>query len=492
MGEYSIARIEQSMSAIKAYIDAEMAQASDSILGRISQFWQVEFAARPNYPSTSDFLAFRREGFTHGMADGFSFDLKEAHQYNLDREKAHARSVYEIFRQSAAPDRIAAIDEAALGAPLVFEHHGANRSASFWTNAVTALRVKDILESRAPANRPLDILEIGAGWGCMAHQLHQILDVGSYTIVDLPQNLFLSSTYVSASFGLKLLFARGGAAPVSTKPKSLLCAVPEAVPAIAQKYDVVVNTFSLQEMDLDTAQGYFAWVGQALTENGIFLSFNSHGKAGIRIPSDYPMEHFHLEHLGMFRDYPSGLMNTIPYEMVLSRRGGGPVNDPALLNVICSLIQFGLGDDLKEICRQFCSHTLPPDMMQALQALSGYFSLSSERRAAALAETASSLPAALHAYLLGMDAFVKSNAQTARVAFEKAMDSGLKGFARLRASAHLAILTGKKTLPKWNVDFDARLAYPELAQMLDNANTSQFIGQFERIVSVELLSQSTA
>jgi hypothetical protein len=117
---------------------------------------------------------------------------------------------------------------------------------------------------------------------------------------------------------------------------------------------------------------------------------------------------------------------------------------------------------------------------------------SGERRAAALGKTASGLPATIHAYLRGMDGFVKGETQSARAAFEEALDGGLKGFARLRASAHLAILTGQKALPKWQVDFDARLAYPELAAMLDESNTSQFIGQFERIVSVELPDQTAA
>ena len=73
MGAYSITRVAQSMTAIRDYIEAETDKSTSSVLGRTSGFWQVEFAARPNYPSVSDYLAFRREGFTHGMADGFSF-----------------------------------------------------------------------------------------------------------------------------------------------------------------------------------------------------------------------------------------------------------------------------------------------------------------------------------------------------------------------------------------------------------------------------------
>ena len=486
MDAYSITRVAQSMAAIRDYIDAETDKSASSVLGRTSGFWQVEFAARPNYPSVSDFLAFRREGFTHGMADGFSFDLKDARKQNLAREEAHARATCEIFRQSADPKRIAALDEAALGAPFIFENHGVHRSASFWTNAVTALRVQDILAVGGRSGRALNILEIGAGWGCMAHQLHQLLDVRSYAIVDLSENLFLSTTFVSATRGLKLQFASGAPNAILTEPKSLLCSVPGAVSAIGQKFDVVVNTFSLQEMELDTVQGYFAWVASILAEDGQFISFNSHGKAGVHAPSDYPLEQFHLDHLGMFRDYPSGLLNTIPYEMVLSRRNDRPQADPALLNTLCCLLQFGLGDDLKPVCDAFTRHALAPEIEGALRDLTGFFSKSLPRRAAALSDRVAAALPVIHAYLLGTEAFARGDKSAARSALEKALDAGLKGFARLRASAMLAIVTKQKTLPKWAVDFDARLAYPELALILDESNMSQFSAQFDRIVSVEL------
>jgi putative sugar O-methyltransferase len=483
---YSTAHIEHAMAAIKGYIDSEMEHSAKSVMGRTSGFWKVEFAARPNYPTVSDYLAFRREGFTHGMADGFSFDLASGRALSLAAEEGHATRTYEIFRQSADPARVAALDEAALGAPFVFKHAGANRSASFWTNAITALRVKDILAARGPIGRSLDMLEIGAGWGCMAQQVHQLLDINSYTIVDLPQNLFLSATYVAATTKRRLLFATGTEKSVNADRGSLLCALPGAVPSIAQKYDVVVNSFSLQEMDLETVQAYLAWIGQALKEDGVFISFNSHGKAGVAAPSDYPLEYFHLDHLGMFRAFPSGLMNTVPYEMALSPRKGRGSPDPEMLNVICCLLQFGLGDDLKPICSAFTTGALREETATALRALTNYFSTDRIARAAALEYSAAGLPPAVHAYLRALDAFAREDWQKARPLLEEALQAGLKGFARLRACTKLAILTKSRTLAGWSEDFDARLAYPELAQMLDKADPNPFIVQFDRIVSVDL------
>ena len=492
MTDYSIARLEQAVAAITAYIEAEMGRSARSVLGRTSGFWRDEFAARPNYPSVSDFMAFRREGFTLGMADSFSYDPAAARQANIKKERDHAGRTCEIFRQSADPFRIITLDEPTLGAPFVFESHGVHRSASFWTNATTALHVRDTLERLGLTGRALNILEIGAGWGCVAHQLHQLLDVRSYAIVDLAENLALSAAYVSSTLDLELQFATGAPASVLARPNALICALPGMVSVIGQKYEAVVNTFSLQEMELDTVQGYFAWIAQVLSEDGVFLSFNSHGKSGVKVPSDYPLEEFHLDRLAMFRAYPSGLLNTIPYEMILSRRRGRAAVDPQLLNTLCCLIQFGLGDDLKPLCDAFIRHALPPEIDRALREFSGFFSLSAQRRAEALGGAAAAVLPAIHAYLRGMDAFARKDKAAAQAAFASALDGGLQGFARLRASAHLAILTGQKTLPKWQTDFDAYMAYPELAQMLADSNAGPFTVQFERIVSVELPALETA
>ena len=487
MSSYSTARVESALEKVVAYIQQNGGASNKSLLGRTSGFWQAEFATRPNFPSVSDYLVFRREGFSKGMADSVTFDLADARKQTVAKEQAHARATYEIFRQSTDPARVLALDEAVLGAPFLFEHHGVHRSAAFWTNAATGLRVQDILQARGGARYPLDILEIGAGWGCAANQLHQIFPINSYAIVDLPQNLALSTTYLASTLGLELQFASGADASVVARPRSVLCALPGDANAIGQSYDVVLNSFSLQEMDLDTVRGYFAWISRILKENGCFISFNSHGKAGVKAPSDYPLEMYHLDNLGMFRAYPSGLLNTIPYEMVLSPRKGRAPADATLLNTLCCLIQFGLGDDLKPICDAFVKHALAPETDKALRDLAGFFSASPARRETALERAGDAIPPAILAYLRGLDAFSRSAEKDACRSLEDALDRGLKGFARLRASAHLAILRKQKTLPKWNEDFDARLAYPELARMLDESNPNQFVVQFDRIVSVELL-----
>lgn len=477
----SISAAEAALAAVTNYIKAEAARSETTALGRTSEFWRGVFSERPNFPSLCEFLAFRRSNFGYGMAD--------ERQGTLAQEHDQARRSFEIFRQSADKKSMAALDESPLGAPYVFKHEGVSRSAAFWTNATTALRTKDFLESYGEVGGAVNALEIGAGWGCAAHLLHQLCEVNSYTILDLPENLALSSTYLTSTLGLGLCFLDGSGAARMAEARSLVCGLPGAAKYVTQKFDFILNSFSLQEMELDTVQAYFAFIAETLSDNGLFISFNSHGKSGVRRPSQYPFQAFRLRHLGMFRRYPSGLLNTIPYEAVLSlRRPGDEPCDQELLETLCCLMQFGLGDDLEGVCRQFVHGTLAADTEQVLRELLYYFSPSPEIRARALSPDLARIFPALHAYLNGMNAFVCHDAVSARDDFEQALDAGLRGFARLRASAHLAILKKTKSLPAWSEDFDALMAYPELSAMLKESNPSPFLGQFQRIVAVDLPS----
>lgn len=474
----SIASLELNFALVRNVIEGDVAASSATAWGRTSDFWKGIFGERSNFPSVQEFLAFRRADFGYGMAD--------ERQGEVAREEEHFRRTVEIFRQSVDVGQVLALDEDGLGAPYVFESGGAWRSAAFWTNACTALRIRDLYRVHGRTSQPLSILEIGAGWGCASHLLHQLLDVENYTIIDLPENLFLSTNYLSATLGRPLqALPIGSSGPHTINPGHIAFGLPGCVPGIAQKFDLIVNTFSLQEMDLATVQAYFNWVAEALSPEGIFVSLNSHGKAGVIRPSDYPVDAFELCHLGMFRDYPTGMMNTIPYEMVLKRKSGGAI-DHDILDVIGCLVQFGLGDDLKEICSDLARGTLRTDVANGLVAIKGFFSTSAQRRAQSLPDVDAGPLAAISAYLRGMHAFVAGDRAVASASMQAALASGLKGFARLRAVAHLSILRGVTTLPEWDTDFDALLAYPELRRMLDESDPSPFTVQFERIVSANL------
>lgn len=478
----SIERIERNLSEVTKLIEKEAATSARTAFGRTSEFWRGIFKGRPNFPTLSEFLSFRREGYGYGMAD--------ERQGDAAREEAHARRTYEIFRQSADPNRVAALDEAPLGAPYVFKHHGVTRSAAFWTNAVTALRVRDIAEEAGIAGRSLRVLEIGAGWGLAAHLVHQLLNIESYTVIDLPENLCLSATYLSSVLDCELKPVEMSGPTISALSLGTLAyALPGAACKLEVPFDFILNSFSLQEMESNTVDAYFDWIAGALAPDGVFVSFNSHGKAGVQRPSRYPVERFGLHRFTMFRRYPSGMLNTIPYEMVLCRPEAGARIEPIFLDVFGGLMQFGLGEDLEPLTEAAINGRLEAELAGALREVAGYFSTAPAVRRAALTPELERHVPAIYAYLDGLDAFAVGAERQARENFVTAIEAGLRGFARLRAAAHLAILEGQRSLPGFDEDFDAGLAYPELQSMLDESNPEPFRAQFDRIVSTDLASR---
>ena len=414
--------------------------------------------------------------------------MADERQGELAREEEHAGRTSEIFRQTIDPNRIAGLDESPLGAPFVFENFGVLRSAAFWTNATTAIRITDLIQlHHTDETNSLNVLEIGAGWGCVSYLLYQLLDIASYTIIDLPENLFLSTNYVAATQGIRLVpLKMAGPKIDSIAPGSLAFGLPGCLPALGQKYDVVINSFSLQEMDLATVEGYFSWISDKLTPGGVFLSFNSHGKAGVLKPSDYPLSGFRISELNMFRAYPTGLLNTIPYEMVLSVGTERTEFDRKILDVLGCLIQFGLGENLKDICTSFVAGRISQETQLALNDLRGFFSSSRSDRVKALSLRAEQTLPAITSYLRAMDAFAANEMEAAKIAFSQAIQLRLSGFAKLRACAHIAVIDRRKELNQWDEDFDALFAYPELKRMLEASDSGPFKLQFEKIVSVNL------
>jgi hypothetical protein len=334
---------------------------------------------------------------------------------------------------------------------------------------------------------PLRILEIGAGWGACAYQLHHALDVQNYTIVDLPHNLHISSVYLSTVLPerrLELLDVIGPA--VTEMPAgSITECLPGTTSRINGKFDLVLNTFSLQEMDLDTVQAYVEWIGRCLSDDGIFVSLNSHGKAGVRLPSDYGWSKFHIHHWGTFRTTPSGLLNTIPYEVVVGRRrSDSPVYAEEIQNALGCLMQLGLDRNLEESCGRFVAGLLGSHEQSTL---SDYARLFAVRNEAERRKIASELKprddTAVWPYVAAHIELVEQKFDACTRYLNEACQRGLSGFARVRADVLLAAL-GRNDRASQMIsinDFDPAFAYPEVAGIIETGDVSLMLNQTKRV-----------
>lgn len=403
--------------------------------GKTSSFWAEHFAERSNFPTVSEFLSFRRGDFVYGIGDTVPA--------SFEKKKKEFTEICDSIQLFTPLEFIQTLHEPALGAPNVFPIGQTQLSASFVLNAGTTWRIKQLIDAFAP-NRKLSIAEVGAGWGACATQLHQILDIGSYTIIDLPENLCLASTYLSmANPDRQVSFVDCSVAePFQLTSSSLNFALPPAIDRLDGPYDVIINTMSFQEMDLETVEAYLNWARRSLKEDGILISFNSHNKAGITRPSQYCKEGMKLLHMSPFRKVPAGWFNTIPYEMVFSVSREKVVQCSAdQVDTIGQLMQLGLDGNLQSFIRDIVSGNSNEVKLGEIADCLFYSDDEKRRR---FFEERTGKGNIIIDFLAANYWYCTGKVGEACRLFDICLRAGLEGFAAIRARAMLATIRGSR------------------------------------------------
>jgi putative sugar O-methyltransferase len=154
-----------------------------------------------------------------------------------------------------------------------------------------ARQVAELVQETQP-DRALNILEIGAGAGNLAVFLHQMLRVGSYCIIDLPEILIASGYTLAERFPqVRQVYddpqqVHGGTAFV---PAHRHAEVP------ADSFDLALNFHSFGEMDQEARDGYLDTVYSTTRPGGLFVNVNRvqklpqpDGTAWVNNPLLYP------------------------------------------------------------------------------------------------------------------------------------------------------------------------------------------------------------
>ncbi len=293
---------------------------------QVSKFWQEIFTSRQNFPDLNEFLTFQRGKFLVGVG-------KDHHYSQQDEKQIWDR--YKMLVEKSVPNvYLSKLKEPILGAPIFFQDNHCQMSASYLLNTIHSYKINQIIQSLEIENPK--IAEIGAGWGAMAEQLLQTAKPQSYSIIDLPENLCISSLYLTLSH------AEYSHQFISDKVKEtdgLNFIFPHLKDRLTQQYDVIINSFSFQEMDLKTVQDYLNWCHAYLSEKGVIISINSHNKTNLKAPADYLHSGFKIIGMESFRETPPQLLNTVPYLLIMTK---GAQNVSALqLNQLGYLTQLG-------------------------------------------------------------------------------------------------------------------------------------------------------
>jgi hypothetical protein len=172
-------------------------------------------------------------------------------------------------------DALIAKTEAAVGVGLDFPHVGAAYGISEAGRLFTqdspeqiyaATRLRDAIQ-RHPfeRERPLRLVEIGAGYGAMVYWLTQMLDL-NYVIIDLPIMNVVQGYFLSRAMGHSEVALHG------EPPRKMTLLPTHACSLVTQPFDVLANKDSMPEIPADALLDYLSWARDGCS--GIFYSYN--------------------------------------------------------------------------------------------------------------------------------------------------------------------------------------------------------------------------
>jgi putative sugar O-methyltransferase len=438
-----------------------------------SAFWRDRLDNRENYPGYEDLVNFRR---------GFASSVGYVSRIDDAAEMARTDAAFERAKAIVGIPHLCELEESKIGSPLQFAKEGVMWSAAGLNNAASFGLVENAWRQYAGKLAPDSVLEIGAGYGALADLAIRRWRPRTYVICDLPENLYLAIFFLSANHPQLKVSWLLGKEKLTEDSEGIVFVLPESIGQVAHDFDLVVNTYSFQEMEKAEVDRYFSYVSNHLTENGIFYSLNHFGASGIQQPADYPFERFHLRHWAPVRIPAASLwLRKQHFEAVLTRGNGDralPLEFAGLARTIGLLCFMGLGDHLHAICRRLMEGNLNHLETAALAVMTEVLAKPNITEAVGLLDQEIESPelVPIFKFVRGVLNLIDGRPDQAVASFEESIAAGLSGLALVRAWLGLAVAgpnDGRRSILIEN----ARAVLPQFAGQID-----------ERVLSLPKLS----
>lgn len=349
---------EQRFDRISAQFEAACRNTGTGIFADTSQLWQNVFERRSNFPSFAQFG--RILAHDSAFADGIGMPrLAE-----IDRYAEKYRTWVSRYTSEVDAVELAQWPEPAFGAPTILDHAGYRASVIYIKNFALSKLVETAAARHHPKGSGLKVLEIGAGYGGVAEILLRKGVAGSYTVVDLPENLFLSAQYLQRTFPDRPAAIVDRAGDQDWKACDFRFVLANDIPLLdAESFDLVVNTLSLGEMPAATARAYVTWISTHLAPDGIFFSHNAHAVRGlsevVQKQSEYGYDQFGLKQL-FPQPSPAALLPPVHSVFVLgTKASGAPLPDDETLDILAAAMNLGLAAELGPILEEIAGAPSP-------------------------------------------------------------------------------------------------------------------------------------
>jgi putative sugar O-methyltransferase len=195
------------------------------------------------------------------------------------------------------------------------------------------------------------ICEIGGGYGSLAQKIRSNRNC-KYMLVDLPEANILTAYYLEKYFPTAKFLLADQVQNKCVERKQIdehdFIIIPPWYDIQGVKFDLMINTRSMMEMNMETIQKYFDFIHGNIAENGYFFNINRYYKDVVGYPiklSEYPYD----EHWSVISSQPS--WKQVPIHQLLTQRVSGRGNIYEELIAIEALYQENkkTGKDLKKI-----------------------------------------------------------------------------------------------------------------------------------------------
>lgn len=338
----NIQTIKNNQKIIGDFLSEMSSEVADGV-EKASALWLDIFGSRINFPTLDEYMVFRRNGATYGVGD------PSYSNNNLIIQHCKKNALL-LKEDGVTDDFLEKVMESPLGAPHLSNKHVLNFEASpnFLKNLRNAFRIYKLIGHEFEG-KEIRICEIGAGYGMLATMLHQLFNVKSYTVIDLPQNLYLTSMYLTSLLPNKSFQFIHKKNKGNGDLKELNFVLARDVNLIDSEFDLVINIDSFGEMNSETAFDYVQWARKRLAPDGILHTDNRVRVRTCSGPMDFTdlgyLVGYEILHVDGTRVQAELLSQ--PHHICFLRRNENKVYDSKQWDLVSILYTLGLANSVQ-------------------------------------------------------------------------------------------------------------------------------------------------
>ena len=412
----------------------------------VNAFWKNILSKRDNFPSFSDTLSF--------LSNNSAFGLGKRTEGEIEQERKSYGDAAMIINKPEYNTILSRVSESIIGFPKFFTDNGNIGSTSFTENMASTIRLIELIDKHLKTKDQINILEIGAGWGAVMHQILEYYGdrINKVAICDLHENLFISSFYLQSTFPERPVNYTPKEEKLSANDNSLNFCSPTRIQNLDITFDIVVNMISFQEMNIDVIDNYMSYIANHLAKGGVFYSEN-----GIMIKgnvqraakaSDYGYTtYFNLLELGNGTRFCPHLFWGNKHVVLLTNKTDSHKNlSSKHLDSLCYLMNLRLDENINTLKSNYINKTLSQEELFLLDSVYDFYATTNRKlKKEILDKMNTSGDTLLHDYLLSLY-YISQRKFNSALTQLNTIEEKLEGLVKINVLCYIGILDKAKQL----------------------------------------------